>query len=169
MQKKSGFKGSLGVKGFTLIELLVVVLIIGILASVALPQYEKAVEKARMAEGIAMASAIGKAQERYFLANGSYATGFDELDVDLSAMSTTYSAVPGMQTKNFICRTYSTASGMVPGLLAVCNRLPQGSYYSITYSIDGQLGCYWIKEKGKKICRSVGKTQADEHTTLIQQ
>lgn len=51
-------------KGFTLIELLTVVVIVGILSSIALPQYQRAVEKSRAAEAVTMGKTIIDAQNR---------------------------------------------------------------------------------------------------------
>ena len=67
--------------GFTLIELLVVVLIIGILAAMAMPQYFKAVERSRMAEAVTLMNSITQAQRRKFMQIGTYATRFEGLDV----------------------------------------------------------------------------------------
>ena len=71
--------------GFTLIELLVVVLIIGILAAIALPQYNKAVYKARYASIMDLVNAVANAEELYYLANGTYTTDISNLDVSLPA------------------------------------------------------------------------------------
>jgi len=70
-------------KAFTLIELLVVVLIIGILAAVAVPQYKKAVVKSRLANMKQIMSAVKTAEEAYYLTNGTYTEQWAELDIDL--------------------------------------------------------------------------------------
>ena len=67
--------------GFTLIELLVVVLIIGILAAMALPQYFKAVERSRMTEAVTLMDSVVKAQRRKFMQTNRYAEFFEGLDV----------------------------------------------------------------------------------------
>ncbi len=82
--EKCSIKGD---SAFTLIELLVVVLIIGILAAVALPQYQKAVAKSRFASIKPIAKSIKDAQEIYFETYGQYATtsNLSELDIDYPA------------------------------------------------------------------------------------
>lgn len=75
-------------KGFTLIELLVVVLIIGVLSAIALPQYTKAVEKARVFAGVPAGQAIVTAMDEYWLANGAFSGNWQSLTINLPAGAT---------------------------------------------------------------------------------
>ncbi len=72
--------------GFTLIELLVVVLILGILSAIALPQYNRAVAKARAAEAVTMFKQLAVAERAYRLSTGRYNRSLDGMDIQLPNM-----------------------------------------------------------------------------------
>jgi len=97
-------------KGFTLIELLVVVLIIGILASIAIPQYFKVVEKARVAEAMSVISAVKSAEERFLAKGGAYTADFTQLDILYPGMTAT-----SVTTKFFTGSVTAPAAGCASG------------------------------------------------------
>ena len=114
--------------GFTLIELLVVVLIIGILSAIALPQYQKAVQKSRNAQLKTAVRAVWQAAKAYRWANGENPKSFDGLDIDfpLSAPTT----ADGASTNN-IC-------GLVT---AGPNAIRQGNGFQVVLNCNASLSC----------------------------
>ena len=69
--------------GFTLIELLVIVLIIGILAAIALPQYESAVLRSRVVKALPMLSSLKGAVLTYNMETGTWTTSLEDLSMEI--------------------------------------------------------------------------------------
>ena len=89
-------------KAFTLIELLVVVLIIGILAAVALPQYQVSVAKARMMQNVVSANALLTAVKSYRLANNAWPSNLNELDVSVASNCGIWVNEAGTSSEQFV-------------------------------------------------------------------
>jgi prepilin-type N-terminal cleavage/methylation domain-containing protein len=135
-------------RAFTLLELIIVVIIIGILISVAIPQYTSVTEKARAAEGIQILGILRGAQIRYNSISGQwYSEDYYNLNLDVSIETAKY-----FDLNQTYC--HSPSWGGVHRIFTGTTRLANTfGPYLLGINEAGEIYCY---SNPKTICKKLG-------------
>lgn len=102
-------------RGFTLVELMVVVVIIGILAAIAIPNYQEYLRKARRSDAKSALLATAQAMERFYTENMKFS------DASLGNASTNIAKAVSPEGYYTIAFDTSPASGTVCGAAGTTN------------------------------------------------
>ena len=149
-------------RGFTLIELLIVVLVVGILTSLALPQYQKAVKKAELSRYMTAVKALAQAEKVYFLARGEYTQELDQLTIGVS-----FTHCP--KKKESFGQYYECSGNVRYGIFNDASNVQAGDanirYAHVLKDSNnngvsfkaGDVACYSKGDFARKVCKSLGK------------
>ena len=119
-------------RGFTLTELLVVVIILGVLASIAIPQYFKVAEKGKLSEAVAVLGALRLSELSYHATTGNFDATFNNLEISLEVDHLRHFGVPTMSASDPAVGTFTIQVTRGAGLIAGTS----GRYGAYTVSID---------------------------------
>ena len=158
-------------KGFTLIEMLVVVLIIGILAGIALPQYQMAVTKAKVASILPLMRRWKDAMYEYKLQHGDYLDGISASEygeyLGVSWPSDWKNRSNGSCDNNGACKNDywndCTANDAGEGYVYCSHNTSDGNFVISMYPPDydaedyrDKITCYGEGSESLKICKALG-------------
>jgi prepilin-type N-terminal cleavage/methylation domain-containing protein len=108
--------------GFTLLELIIVVIVIGILASIALPRYIQIAEKGRCAEAKSILSSLRSAQIRYYAQYGTFAGVSTSLDTGaITGKYFTFGASTASANISYAQRNTAVEGGGIPAYTVTIN------------------------------------------------